>query len=75
MKKLTRKQLLALLAALIVVVITINRYRADSPPAGIAETEYRMPTGKPLLEPDRPDLNGDPGIDNEYDKEGEVPDE
>jgi len=27
----------------------------------------RMPAGKPLLEPDRPDLIGDPGIANEED--------
>ena len=37
--------------------------------------EMRMPAGKPLLEPSRPDLIGDPGIASEEEDEGDVPDE
>ena len=70
-----RERMLALLIALIVVVIAIYGHLADSPPAEIAESDYRMPTGKPLLEPDRPDLIGDPGIEKENEEQEKIPDE
>lgn len=71
----TRERWLALLIALVVVAIAIYGYLADSPPADIAETELRMPTGKPLLEPDRPDLIGEPGIENDNEEHEDIPDE
>jgi len=37
-----------------------------------AEPDFRMPTGKPLLEPDRPDLIGDPGIQPEGKEESDT---
>jgi len=70
-----RERILALLIALVVVAVAIYGYLADAPPADIAETDYRMPTGKPLLEPDRPDLIGDPGIENENEEQEEIPHE
>ena len=39
------------------------------------EDQLRMPAGKPLLEPDRPDLIGDPGIANDEEEQGDTPDE
>jgi len=74
-KKSIRDRLLALLTAVIVVGIVIYGYRAKAPPAGVAESGYRMPAGKPLLEPDRPDLIGDPGIANDNEEKGDAPDE
>ena len=37
--------------------------------------QLRMPAGKPLLEPDRPDLIGDPGIATDEEEQGDIPDE
>ena len=79
MQSSNRHRLLAVLAAFIVaglvVAAVISGYRAESPPADMLEPELRMPTGKPLLEPDRPDLIGDPGIQSEDEDEGDNQDE
>lgn len=63
--------------ALIVVAIAVYVFLEDTKPQVPADTQIHMPTGKPLLEPDRPDLIGDPGIaaeenDNE---QGDIPDD
>ena len=46
----------------------------DEPNAPSAD-QLRMPAGKPLLEPDRPDLIGDPGIAADDEAQGDDPDE
>ena len=60
MKRLLALLLMALLGCLVVYVFLRNV--PSEPPD---ELDFRMPTGKPLLEPDRPDLIGDPGIQPE----------
>lgn len=70
-----RKRNLALLLALVVIAVAVYGFLADTPPPEPAEAQRHMPTGKPLREPDRPDLIGDPGIADEDNEQGEIPDD
>ena len=71
----TRERLIALLVAATFSGIALWGYLSLSPQVTPAEPEMRMPAGKPLLEPDRPDLIGDPGIatDEPDENEDDVP--
>ena len=70
----TRKRIVALLIAVTLGITAVLGFFSRTAPTQHDETDYRMPAGKPLLEPDRPDLIGDPGIadDNE---QGDIPHE
>ncbi len=69
-----RKRIFALLIAVIIGVAAVLGYFSRTAPTPQDETDYRMPAGKPLLEPDRPDLIGDPGIEDD-EEQGDIPDE
>lgn len=57
------KRLLTLLLMVSLAGLLAYGFVGNVPPKVPAESDFRMPTGKPLLEPDRPDLIGDPGIE------------
>jgi hypothetical protein len=68
------ERLLALALGIILVAAALGWYFAASPTPGPATSELRLPAGKPLLEPGRPDLRGDPGIADD-EEQGIHPDE
>lgn len=74
MKNSTRKRIFALLIAVVIGITAMYGYFSRTAPTQPSENDYRMPAGKPLLEPDRPDLIGDPGIEDD-EEQGEIPDE
>lgn len=57
------KRLLTLLLMVSLAGLLAYGFVGNVPPKVPAESDFRMPTGKPLLEPNRPDLIGDPGIE------------
>ncbi len=69
-----RKRIVALLIAITLGITAVLGYFSRTAPTQHDETDYRMPAGKPLLEPNRPDLIGDPGIADD-DEQGDIPHE
>ena len=63
--RLTWTQVIVLVLTLLALAIGLYRQYDLSIPEQHQPTPIRMPVGKPLLEPDRPDLLGDPGIADE----------
>ncbi|MDG2375782.1 MAG: hypothetical protein P8M18_05475 [Woeseiaceae bacterium] len=66
------KRLLTLLLMALLGGLVGYGFLRNVPPVPPAKPDLRMPTGKPLLEPDRPDLIGDPGIQPEDNDEGDT---
>ena len=66
------KRLLALLLMALLGCLVAYGFLRDVPPEPPAGSDFRMPTGKPLLEPNRADLIGDPGIQPEEKGEGDT---
>lgn len=66
------KRLLAPLLMALLGGLVAYGFLRNVPPEPPAEPDFRMPTGKPLLEPDRPDLIGDPGIQPESKNESDT---
>ena len=60
-------QIIVLTLTLLALCIVLYRQYGLPIPGQHQPIPVRMPAGKPLLEPDRPDLIGDPGIANEKD--------
>ena len=60
-------QIIVLTLTLLALCIVLYRQYGLPIPGQHQPIPVRMPAGKPLLEPDRPDLIGDPGIVNEED--------
>jgi len=57
--------MLALIIVLILAIAAISGFLAGTSATGPETSDIRMPAGRPLLEPDRPDLRGEPGIAKE----------
>lgn len=51
--------------AIAVAAVIYYRVEGDSPVATQITEDFRAPTAAPLVEPDRPDLLGEPRIDDE----------
>mgnify|MGYP001814082913 CR=1 FL=1 len=53
---------LLLVCLLALSYVVTGQFQRTEPEAGV-ETDYRAPVANPVLEPDRPDLIGEPRID------------
>ena len=64
--------------AILVLLSAATAYHLLSDDGNVPITRndpLRMPAGKPLLEPDRPDLIGDPGIEKEDNEHTDIPEQ